>query len=59
MVITLPVKKLGRPTDNPKKTQFSVRFDDDTLKILDDYCKRHNVSRPQGVRIAVKKLKNE
>ena len=58
-VIRLPNKKMGRPTDNPKTTQFSVRFDSETLEILDDYCKRKNCSRPQGIRIAVKKLKEE
>lgn len=52
-------KRMGRPTDSPKTTQFSVRFDDETLQILDDYCKRKKCSRPQGVRIAVKKLKEE
>ncbi len=52
-------KKKGRPTDNPKTTQFSVRFDDDTLSILDKYCKSNNITRPQGVRIAVRKLKEK
>lgn len=55
----MPKKKMGRPTDNPKTTQFSVRFDEETLKILDEYCEKENVSRPQGVRIAVRKLKNK
>lgn len=50
-------KKTGRPTDNPKKTQFSIRFDDDTLEILDDFCKEHQIGRPEGVRRAVRRLK--
>lgn len=50
-------KKLGRPTDNPKKTQFSVRFDSETLGILDEYCIENQLTRPQGVRDAVRKLK--
>ncbi len=50
-------KKMGRPTTNPKNTQFSVRFDDETLNILDEYCKKEKLSRPQGVRQAVRKLK--
>lgn len=54
----MPNKKMGRPTDNPKKTQFSVRFDEDTLKILDEYCSERKLSRPQGVREAVRKLKD-
>lgn len=52
-------KKMGRPTDSLKNTQFSVRFDDETLNILDEYCEKENLSRPQGVRKAVRKLKEE
>ena len=52
-------KKIGRPTDNPKTTQFSVRFDAETLQILDDYCRKKNIARPKGVREAVRELKNK
>ena len=51
-------RKIGRPTDCPKVAQFSVRFDEETLNILDDFCKKNNFSRPQGIREAVKKLKD-
>ncbi len=50
-------KKMGRPTDNPKKIQFSIRFDSETISILDDYCIKNNMTRPEAVRTAVKKLK--
>ena len=50
-------KKMGRPTDCPKNTQFSIRFDDETLAILDEYCREKNITRPQGVRQAVRQLK--
>lgn len=50
---------MGRPTDNPKTTQFSVRFDDKTLRILDDYCSENNLSRPEAVRLAVAQLKEK
>ena len=50
-------KKMGRPTTSPKTTQFSVRFDKETLETLDKYCERENLSRPEGVRRAVRKLK--
>lgn len=52
-------KKMGRPTENPKSTQFSVRFDEETLNILDNYCKKNSVSRPEGVRRAVRELKEK
>lgn len=50
-------KKMGRPTDNPKSKQFSVRFDKETLDILDDYCEEKSISRPEGIRQAVRKLR--
>lgn len=52
-------KKMGRPTENPKSKQFSVRFDEETLSILDDYCEENSLSRPEGVRRAVRKLKKK
>ena len=52
-------KKMGRPTDNPKPIQIAVRFDSDTLRILDDYCDREKVSRAEGVRKAVRRLKEK
>lgn len=50
-------KKMGRPTDNPKPTQIAVRFDSPTLQILDNYCEKEKISRAEGVREAVRKLK--
>lgn len=51
--------RTGRPTDNPKHVQIAIRFDDETLQILDDYCKRENTNRAEGVRRAVKLLQKE
>ncbi|MCI9045101.1 MAG: hypothetical protein HFJ96_06815 [Peptococcaceae bacterium] len=51
--------RTGRPTDNPKQTQVAVRFDSETLKILDDYCNSKNITRAEGVRQAVKLLKEQ
>lgn len=50
-------KKIGRPTDNPKTTQLAIRFDNETLEILDNYCNKEKLSRAEGVREAVKQLK--
>ena len=52
-------KKLGRPTDNPKPIKLSVRIDEETLKILDDYCKRKKITQPEGIRNAIKDLKKQ
>ena len=59
-VKTMPEKKkMGRPTENPKQTQFSFSFDEETLSILDRFCKKVIVSRPEGVRRAVRNLEKE
>ena len=50
-------KKMGRPTDCPKTNQLSIRFDNETLKTLDNYCKKENLSRVEAVRGAVRNLK--
>ena len=52
-------KKMGRPTDNPKRTQIVVRFDDETLKVLDEYCIENKVTRTEGTRQAVRRLKKK
>ena len=48
---------MGRPTNSPKTTQFGIRFDKETIEILDRYCNQENISRPEGARRAVRKLK--
>ena len=50
---------MGRPTDSPKTVQLGIRFDAPTSEILDTFCKQEKVSRAEGVRIAVRRLKNE
>lgn len=52
-------KKMGRPTESPKTVQIAVRFDTETLEILDNFCKEDKISRAEGVRQAVKRLKNK
>ena len=49
-------KKLGRPTDNPKTAHMQVRLDKETLNILDEHCKKNNLTRSQGIRDAIRKL---
>ena len=49
-------KKMGRPTESPKETQISVRFDGPTLERLDAFCEQEGVTRPEGIRKAVRAL---
>lgn len=50
---------MGRPTDSPKTTQISIRFDSKTLNILDGYCQKNGFSRVEAVRKAVAMLEDK
>ena len=46
----MPKKHRGRPaTDNPKSARVDVRLTEEELKLLDEYCQKAGVSRPQGI----------
>jgi len=50
---------MGRPTDNPKPHVVKAHIDDKGLKILDDYCNKHNKKRAEGVRDGIYRLKED
>jgi hypothetical protein len=53
----MPERHRGRPSlDNPKNMRVDVRLTDEELKMLDKYCQRAGVSRPQGLRDGIKAL---
>ncbi len=52
-------KKMGRPTDNPKPHQMTVKFDDECKNIIDQYSEQENVSKMETVRRGVKKLADD
>lgn len=52
-------KKMGRPTNEPKPYQIVTRIDENTKNILDTYCEQNKVSRNQGVRTGIQKLKDD
>ena len=49
-------KKLGRPTDNPKPYKITVRIDEESKKILTEYCLKEKVNQMEAVRRGIKKL---
>ena len=55
----MPTKKMGRPTENPKKDRITVRLDNDSSKTLDEYCNQEKIERAEAVRIGIKKLEND
>ncbi len=50
---------MGRPTDNPKPYQLSVKYDEECKEILERYCEQENVPRMEAIRRGIKKLKDE
>jgi len=53
----MPPKQRGRPIgDNPKNIRLDIRVTKEELRILDEYCKRKGVKRPQGLRDGIRAL---
>ena len=53
----MPPKKRGRPVEmNPKNIRLDVRVTQTELQILDAYCERKGLKRPQGLRDGIKAL---
>lgn len=53
----MPNKGRGRPVaENPKSQRVDVRLTESELKMLDNYCQRHGLTRPQGLRDGIKAL---
>ena len=56
---TVEKKKMGRPTDSPKKKPRQVRLDDECSDILDRYCVQEIITQAEGIRRGIKKLKED
>ncbi len=55
----MPPKKRGRPVkENPRNIRLDIRVTKEELKMLDDYCERKKIKRPQGLRDGIKALEN-
>ena len=53
-------KKIGRPKSlKPKSIKLTVRVDEETNKILEDYCNRENKTIVEGVRNGINYLKEK
>ena len=53
----MPKKRVGRPpSENPKNLRIDIRLTKEEMEILDVYCKKMGVSRPQGLRDGIKLL---
>ena len=53
-------RKVGRPSsDNPKEYRLDIRMTKEELEILDAYCPRAGVKRPQGIRDGIRELEKK
>lgn len=56
----MPSKKIGRPTENPKKAdRITVRLDEESNVILQKYCQKENIDKAEGIRRGIRSLKNK
>lgn len=52
--------RTGRPkSENPKSNPIHVRLDNETKEILDEYCQQEEISKTEGIRRGIHKLKSE
>lgn len=43
--------RTGRPKGaNPKDIRYSIRLDAETERSLQDYCKKHNITKGEAIR---------
>lgn len=46
--------RTGRPkVNNPKSNDVKVRLDDETIRQLNEYCIKHNITRAEAIRRGV------
>lgn len=50
------MKKMGRPTQNPRKNSMGVRVSDVDLAIMEAYCEKMGVNRTEAISRAIKIL---
>lgn len=46
----------GRPTDNPKPYKLTVRVDEESKKILDQYSEQEGINQMEAIRRGIKRL---
>lgn len=51
--------RTGRPTNNPKVHKITVRLDEESANIMNEYCKQEKVEKGEAVRRGLKKLGND
>ena len=55
----MPTKKMGRPTDNPRPHKISIRINEKSKQILDEYCLKNTVNKTEAIERGIGKLEND
>lgn len=50
------MKKMGRPTDNPKSQKITVRLDEESYSVMLRYCEQEHIEKGEAVRRGLKQL---
>lgn len=53
------VKKMGRPTEEPKTNQTRIRMSDNDIEILEFCCKQTGLGKADIIRMGIKKVYGE
>ena len=51
--------RTGRPTDNPRPNKISIRISDEDKNILERYCEKEKVNKPEAISRGLKKLEQK
>ena len=52
----MPDKKMGRPTDNPKRDRITIRLDSESFNILRRFCDKEDLNYTDAIRKLIKQL---
>lgn len=53
------VKKMGRPTDNPKKHDTRIRMTDEDVQILNYCAEKTGMTKTDVIRVGIRKVYEE
>ncbi len=52
-------KKKGRPTNNPRPNKLSIRINDKSKEILENYCEEYAVNKTEAIERGIKMLEKD
>ena len=55
----MSAKKMGRPTDNPKPYQITLKYDEKCKQVLEEYCRQEGVPRMEAIRRGIRMLEEK